>query len=175
MFVWVGAMERRWVLVVIILYILVRMAVVSSRKQYAPSARSNDWARMRGSRWEIPGARGWAGVTGIVTVVWKVITGCSRVKAYVLVTPVEGGNSGDGSVRWQVDGFNSSFAGGSDNFHNKRERGRVELALCGDVEDHVEVDVGGEVRSVIAVGYDVDGVLCGGGVGVQWVASEEVV
>ena len=65
--------------------------------------------------------------------------------------------------------------GGATDFHDKGERSRVELALCGDVEDHVEVDVGGEVGSVIAVGYGVDGVLCGGGVGVQWVASEEVV
>ena len=36
--------------------------------------------------------------------------------ASVLVAPVEGGDSGDGSARWQVDGLDPSFAGGGDRF-----------------------------------------------------------
>ena len=76
--VWEGAADRRRVLVVMLLRIFVCVAVVSSRKQYAPRTLSKLGARVRGARWESPGASGCASVTGMVVVVWVVITGCSR-------------------------------------------------------------------------------------------------
>ena len=76
-FVCDGAIERRRVLVVMLLKIFACVAVVSRRKQYAPRTRSKFGARVRGARWERPGARGWAGVTGMVVVAWVVMTGCS--------------------------------------------------------------------------------------------------
>ena len=67
--VWVGPMERRCVLVVMLLNILGWVAVVLRRKQYMLRMRLKLGTQVRGSRWERPGARGWAGITGMVVVV----------------------------------------------------------------------------------------------------------